>query len=125
MPKTKVSFGDVREIGLALPDVEEGTAYGSPALKVRGKLLACVAIHKSAEPGSLAVMMDMDQRAGVLADAPQTYYVTDHYVNHPVVLVRLARIRREELRDLLTSSRRFVTAQKSVKSANRKPRKSR
>lgn len=125
MPKTKVSFGDVREIGLALPDVEEGTAYGSPALKVRGKLLACLAIHKSAEPDSLAVMMDMDQRAGVLADAPQTYYVTDHYVSHPVVLVRLARIRREELRDLLSSSWRFVTAQKSVKSANRKPRESR
>jgi hypothetical protein len=42
MPGTKVSFDTVRKIGLALPEVEEGTAYGSPALKVRGSLLACV-----------------------------------------------------------------------------------
>jgi len=50
MPTTKVSFDIVRKIGLALPDVEEGTMYGSPALKVRGNLLTCLAIHKSAEP---------------------------------------------------------------------------
>jgi hypothetical protein len=49
MPGTKVTFGIVREIALALPEVEEGTMYGSPALKVDGKLLACLAIHKSAE----------------------------------------------------------------------------
>jgi hypothetical protein len=40
----------VRKIGLALPSVEEGTAYGAPALKVRGKLMACVPTHRSAEP---------------------------------------------------------------------------
>jgi hypothetical protein len=28
----------VRKIGLALPDVEEGTTYGTPALKIRGQL---------------------------------------------------------------------------------------
>ena len=64
MSKAKVTFDTVREIGLALPDVEEATIYRLPALKVRGKLLACLAVHKSAEPGSLAVRMDFDQRAG-------------------------------------------------------------
>jgi hypothetical protein len=42
MPRTKVTFDIVREIGLALPDVEEGTMDGSPALKVRGNLLTCL-----------------------------------------------------------------------------------
>jgi hypothetical protein len=45
-----INFDSVRKIGLALPGVEESTAYGSPALKVRGKLLACVPSHRSAEP---------------------------------------------------------------------------
>jgi len=136
MPGTKVTFDIVREIGLALPQVEEGTMYGSPALKVDGKLLTCLAIHKSAEPQSLAVHIDFDQRAGLLADEPETYYVTDHYVNYPVVLVRLSRIRIDQLRDLLGSAWRFVTSQESrrasrpsvkgnVKTARRNPGKRR
>jgi len=116
MPRTKVTFDIVREIGLAMPDVEEGTMYGSPALKVRGKLLACLAIHKSAEPESLAVRIDFDQRAGLLAEGPETYYLTDHYVNYPVVLVRLSQIRIGQMRDLLGSAWRFVTAQKRTAS---------
>jgi hypothetical protein len=87
--------------------------YGSPALKVRGNLLTCLAVHKSAEPGSIAVRIDFDQRAGLLAEAADTYYLTDHYRNYPVVLVRLSRVRIDELRDLLGAAWRFVTAQTS------------
>ena len=60
MPKKTISFDTVREIGLALPDVEEGTVYGSPALKVGGKMFACLAVHRSAEPGSLAIRVEFD-----------------------------------------------------------------
>jgi hypothetical protein len=42
MRESTIGFDAVRDIGLALPGVEESTAYGSPALKVRGQLLACV-----------------------------------------------------------------------------------
>ena len=134
MPGAKVTLDTVRQIGLALPEVEEGTIYGSPALKIHGKLLTCLAIHKSAEPQSLAIRIDFDQRAGLLADEPETYYITDHYANYPVVLVRLSRIRMDQLRELLGSAWRFVTAQKSrmvsrrsvkgnVKTARRRSRK--
>ena len=112
MPRAKVTFDVVREIGLELPDVEESTAYGAFALKVGGNLLACTAINKSAEPGSLGVRIDFDQRDALLAEAPATYYVTDHYVNYPMVLVRLSQIRRDQFRDLLTASWKFVTSQK-------------
>ena len=50
MARRNLTFDMVREIGLALPDVEDGSMYGTRALKVRGKLLMCLAIHKSAEP---------------------------------------------------------------------------
>ncbi len=107
MPRTKISFDTVREIGLALPNVEEGTAYGSPALKVRGKMFACLPVHRSAEPDSLAIRIDFDQRDALIADDPDTYYLTDHYVNYPVVLVRLTRVHRDALRDLLKMGWRF------------------
>jgi hypothetical protein len=117
MSRQRATFDIVRKIGLELPDVEESTTWGSPALKVRGKLLACVAIHKSAEPGSLVVRIDFDQRAALLADAPGTYYVTDHYVNYPAVLVRLSQIPIDQLRDLLRSAWRFVMAKQSRKTS--------
>ena len=69
MPRSTIDFDIVRKIGLALPGVEESTAYGSPALKVRGKLLACIAVHRSAEPGAV-VFVDFDDRAELLAATP-------------------------------------------------------
>jgi hypothetical protein len=109
MPREKISFDTVREMGLALPDVEEGTVYGSPALKVRGKMFACLAIHRSADPDSLAVRIDFDQREELMAADPSTYYLTDHYVNYPVMLVRLTRVHHDALRDLLLMAWRFVS----------------
>jgi hypothetical protein len=110
MPRNKIDFDTVRRIAFELPDVEESTTYGSPSLKVRGKLLTCIPIHKSAEPDSLAVRIDFDQRAELISAAPDVYYLTDHYVNYPVVLVRLSQIHPDALRDLLGMAWRFVTA---------------
>src|SRR6201984_554415 len=101
MPRNTINFDTVRKIGLALPGVELSTAYGSPALKVRGKLLACIPTHRSAQPGSLVVCVDFNDRAELLAEAPGTYYVTDHYVPYESVLVRLRQINLDALRDLL------------------------
>ena len=107
-----INFDTVRKIGLALPGVEESTSYGTPSLKLHGQLLACRAINKSAEPGSLAVRIDFDRRAELLEGDPATYYVTDHYVNYPCVLVRMSRINADVLRDLLLMSWKFVSAKK-------------
>ncbi len=99
MAKSTITFDTVREIGLALPGVEESTAYGSPALKVRKKIMACMAINRSAEPGSLGVWVDCDDRVELLAADPDVFYVTDHYAPYNVVLVRLSRVKRDVLRD--------------------------
>src|SRR5208282_1729158 len=102
---------------------EEGGAYGVPALKVHGKLLACVPRHGSAEPGSLVVRLDFDDRAALLAEAPDVYYVTDHYVEYNSVLVRLSRITPDILRDILGMAYRFVTGSAAHRSSSRKRRK--
>jgi len=101
MPRKIINFDTVRDIALTLPGVEEGTAYGAPALKVHGKLLACVPVNRSAEPASLVLRVDFDDRAELLDSDPSVYYVTDHYVGYSAVLVRLSRINPDALRDLL------------------------
>ena len=112
MPRTTIDFDTVKRIGLALPGVEESTAYGFPALRVHGKLLTCVPANRSAEPGSIVVRVDFDDRAELLAAAPDVYYVTDHYLNYNAVLVRLSRVTPGVLRDLLGMAHKFVTARR-------------
>ena len=106
-----------------MPGVEASTAYGFPALKVRGKLLACVPANRSAEPDSIVVRMGFDDRAGLLVEAPDVYYLTDHYVGYNAVLVRLGRVNREVLRDLLGMAYKFVTAGSSGRPPSGKRRK--
>jgi hypothetical protein len=110
MTAKTITFDTIREIALALPGVEEGKAYDSPALKVRGAMFAVIPTHKSAEPHSLAVRIDFAQRDELIAAEPDTYYLKDHYVNYPVVLVRLTRVHQDALRDLLAMGHRFVSA---------------
>jgi len=112
MSRTKIDFDTVRKIALRLPDVEESTAWGSPALKVRGQWLAVIPTHKSAESNSLAVRVDFEQRTELLESAPDIYYLKDHYQNYPVVLVRLARISRDALEGLLRMAWRVTTTKK-------------
>ena len=102
-------FDIVRTVGLDLPDVEAATKYdGSPMLKVGGSFMAGLATHRSAEPGTLVVRCDLEGRASLLEDAPETYYLTEHYQPYPVVLVRLSRIDCDALRDLLSVSRQLT-----------------
>ena len=101
MPRKPLDFDDVRELAADLPGVEHAQGRGAPCLKVNGKLLTCPALHESAEPHSLVVKIAPEQRAKLMAEDPGVYYVTEHYVDYPTVLVRMARIRRTALRDVL------------------------
>ena len=102
-------FDRVRAIGLALPRVEAVTHYdGSPRLKAEGVFMAGLATHESAEPCSLVVRCELDDRQLLIEDAPDTYYVTGFYARYPLVLVRLAAVTDEALRDLLSVSHRMA-----------------
>jgi hypothetical protein len=107
-----MTFATVRAIGLRLPDVEESTMYGTPALKLKGRMLACIASNKSAEPKTLVVRTTFDQRDLLIAEQPDTYYVKEHYLTFPVVLVRLPRVNPDAMRDLLNAAFRIVAAEK-------------
>jgi hypothetical protein len=125
MAKTLLKFDSVREVGLTFPDVSESTMYGSPALKVNGNLLACVPVNKSVEPNSAAFKVDFDLRAALIKQNPKIYYVTEHYANYPMVLVRLSRMESKELRELLGLAWSFVSAKKPTRSKVAKIRRRR
>ena len=107
--KAPVTFETVTKIALTLPGVEVGTKYdGSPVVRVDGCFMAGLATHPSVEPGTLVVRADLEEREGLVEDAPATYYLTDYYRPHPVVLVRLSMIEAGALRELLDISRRLT-----------------
>src|SRR5262245_43686507 len=107
------AFELVRAVGLELPDVEAALRYdGSPVLKRGRAFMAGLASHPSAEPNTLVVRYDADERERLIEDAPKIYYLTEYYRRYPLVLARLASLDREALRDLLTVSWR-LTAEKA------------
>jgi len=107
----KESFEAVKAVGLLLPDVQATKRYdGSPVLKLGGCLMAVLATHRSAEPDTLWVRVKLEERELLLDEAPETYYVTDYYRRYPIVLVRLSRVDREALSDLLSVSWRLTSA---------------
>ena len=71
---------------------------------------ACQAINKDAEPNSLMIRMPIDQREELIAEQPDVYYLKPHYEPHPCVLVRLGKVHRDALKDLLTGAWRRASA---------------
>jgi hypothetical protein len=113
------TFRTVQSIAHSLPGVTESTLHGKPSLKVNGKLLCCVPVHKSAEPDSAVVRVDPAKRDQLLRAFPDKYYVTDHYVPYAMILVRLSRIEERELEELLRAA---VTPVKGAAVKSRRPR---
>jgi hypothetical protein len=75
-----------------LPEVDVGSSYGTPALKVRKKLLARV---KDAD--TVVLMCPLEEKELLMEAAPELYFETDHYRGWPAVLLRIHAMPAEEL----------------------------
>ena len=108
-----MTFDDVRKIALAWPEVEDGTSYGTPALKVRKKLLA-----RLKEDGDSLVMpgVPRDEREMLVESRPKVFYFTDHYSDYPIVLIRLSKANRTIVEPLLRRQWRALASKKAVAS---------
>jgi hypothetical protein len=100
-----LTFEDALRIASSTGDVERSTSYGTPAIKLGGKLIA----RLKEDGDSLVVGTTFEERAEMMAAEPATYYITDHYLNAPWVLVRLSQVHPDALRDLLGRSLRLAT----------------
>ena len=123
MPRKPVNFATVREIALALPGVVASMGAWGISFRVRGKMIACKAIHRSAEKGSLVVVIEPERRAQLIAADPKAYYVTPHYEPYRSVLVRLERVSRAALARLLEESRLLVSGEpRAARASSKGPR---
>ncbi len=99
-----VTFDDVRKIAHDLPQVEDGTSYGTPALKVRGKLM----VRLREDLDCFVLRTDLLEREMLLQSAPEVFFITDHYRDYPWILVRFATVDRQALPGLLETAWRLV-----------------
>jgi hypothetical protein len=95
-----VDFDDVTAILGELPEVERTTSYGTPSFKLRRRMLA--RLREDGE--TLVVRVDPMAREALLADPSGAYFITEHYRDADLVLVRLAVADPQELRELLTEA---------------------
>jgi hypothetical protein len=110
-----VTFTDVSKLGRTLPGVTESTSYGTPALKVGGKLL--VRLKEDGE--TLVLRMDFVNRDLLLRAEPDLFFLTDHYVNYPSILLRLTRVTPARLAELLEDALRLVAPRRRVEAPNK------
>lgn len=104
-----MTFDEIETMALAWPGVELSTSYGTPALKVRGRLLT-----RLKEDGDSLVIrgVGIDEREMLIAAEPSVFHVTDHYRNYPMVLVRLSAARPDAVEALLFRSWRELAGKR-------------
>jgi hypothetical protein len=92
-----VTWDDVVRIGLELPGVELGSAYGTPALRVRNQFMC--RLREDGE--TLAIRCDLDERPLLIEANADALFVTPHYEAWPMVLVALPRAGETLVRELV------------------------
>jgi hypothetical protein len=105
-----VTFDAVRQLALALPGVEEGTSYGTPAFRVGGRILA--RFHQDGE--SLVLKVEYAAREVLTGSHPETFYVTDHYRCYPLMLVRLKNVELGLLQGLIEEAWRGLAPKRAI-----------
>lgn len=107
-----MNYDEVRKMVLAWPGVEDGTSYGTPALKLKGKFFT-----RLKEDGDSLVIkaVDLDERAMLMEPAPDIFYITDHYKGWPMVLMRLSKAHPDQVKALLLRSWKATAPRKLVK----------
>ncbi|WP_375786708.1 MmcQ/YjbR family DNA-binding protein [Bradyrhizobium sp. Pha-3] len=107
-----MTFDDIRHIALAWPEVEDGSSYGTPALKVRKKMLV-----RLKEDGASLVMPGVppDERDMLVESQPKVFYFTDHYRDYPTMLIRLSKAKRATVEPLLRRHWRTLASKKAVR----------
>lgn len=100
------------KIALALPGTDASTSYRTPSVKLVGKILSR---WRTEAEGGLAIRCDFLDRQILLQTQPDFFFLTDHYLNYPMILVHLDRISRDALVDIVERAWRLVAPAKLVK----------
>ena len=88
--KKPVIYEDLKELALSLglPGVTEAVSWGQPCLKAHGKLW----FFWSPSEDAPVFKVPFEERDMLVETAPETFFFTDHYKNHKLVLARPERL---------------------------------
>ena len=104
---------DVRRIALSLPETTEKPWFNTPGFRVKDK--GFLRIRTEAEGGLVVFVADLGEKDALLASDPAKFFTTPHYDGYPAVLVDLAAIDVDELRELITDSWRLKAPKRVLK----------
>jgi hypothetical protein len=106
---TGVDFATVRQLMHSFPGIVEGTSWGTPGFRLRGRLLARL------QEDDETLVLSSDDRDLLIDSDPDAFYVTPHYQDYPRVLIRLTKVKREMLRGLIEKAWRRVASARQIK----------
>jgi hypothetical protein len=98
------TFSDVVRIAATLPETEESTSYRTPAIKVRGKLMA--RLREDGE--SLAIRATLEARTALPQLEPETFSIPAHYANTDMFVIHLPTVKLEDLHGLVADAWRIA-----------------
>jgi hypothetical protein len=111
-----VSFDDVREMAMALPEVQEGTWYGTPGFHVRKKFF----LRLKEDGETLVLRINLFERGYLLDAEPDAFFITDHYRDWPAVLARLPAVTPGRLRERIEDAWRMMAPRRLVDELDRR-----
>lgn len=113
--KLPAAYEVARKLAHEFPGMEDSTSYRTPSLKVKGKFLA----RLREDNETLAIRTTFLERDFLLSSDPGVYFITEHYRNYPAILIRLEKIKPDDLRDRLEFAWRHVAPKSLVASFDR------
>jgi hypothetical protein len=105
----------LRRIALSFPGVEEGTSYGTMAWRVRKSFIARV----KEDGESIAIRIEFGEREILMEGEPETFFITDHYRNYPMVLMRLNKVHPDELKRIFGNAWRKHAGKRLIEQLER------
>ena len=114
---TSNTYEIVREIALALPNVEDGLSYGAPALKIGGKHLF---VRLREDLNAIVAKTTFEERDELITEAPSVFFITEHYLNYEYVLVNLAIVSHDALTDIIRRAYKLAARSGTIKPSSKR-----
>lgn len=106
----RVTFEMIRQLANHFPEVEDGTSYGTPALKVKKKLMA----RLKEDGDSVVFAVGLDERELLMVSKPSVFYITDHYRGYPYILLRMSAASKRDAATIVEMAWRRVAPERVV-----------